>query len=47
VLIIADGSGNLIQAIATSTGAHSVAVDQVTDHIFLPTQKLGVQVYVH
>jgi hypothetical protein len=47
VAIIADGSGNLIQAIPTSTGAHSIAVDQVSDHIFLPTQKLGVQVYIH
>jgi hypothetical protein len=47
VLVIADGNGNLIQAIPTSTGAHSVAVDQVSDHIFLPTQKAGVQVYVH
>jgi hypothetical protein len=47
VLVIADGSGNLIQSIPTSTGAHSVAVDQVSDHIFLPTQKAGVQVYVH
>jgi hypothetical protein len=47
VAIVADGSGKLIQAIPTSTGAHSIAVDQVSDHIFLPTQKLGVQVYIH
>jgi hypothetical protein len=47
IAVVADGSGNLIQAIPTSTGAHSIAVDQVSDHIFLPTQKLGVQVYIH
>lgn len=47
VLAVVDGNGNLITTIPTSTGAHSVAVDPVSDHIFLPTQKSGVQVYVH
>jgi hypothetical protein len=47
VLVVADGTGKLITSIPTSTGAHSVAVDANTDHIFLPTQKLGLQVYSH
>jgi hypothetical protein len=47
VFVVADGSGNLITSVATSTGAHSIAVDPATDHIFLPTQKSGVQVYTH
>jgi hypothetical protein len=47
VVAVADGNGNLITTIPTSTGAHSVAVDPNTDHIFVPTQKLGVQVYSH
>jgi hypothetical protein len=47
VLVVASGSGALIQSIATSTGAHSIAADPATDHIFLPTQKLGIQIYTH
>ena len=47
LFVVADGSGNLITSVATSTGAHSIAVDPATDHIFLPTQKSGVQVYTH
>jgi hypothetical protein len=47
VVVVASGTGTLITTIPTSTGAHSIAVDQVSDHIFLPTQKLGVQVYIH
>jgi hypothetical protein len=46
-LVVADGSGNLITNIVTSTGAHSVAVDPTNDHIYLPTQKFGVQIYSH
>jgi hypothetical protein len=47
VLVVADGNGALITSIATSPGAHSVAVDPTNDHIFFPTQKLGLQVYTH
>jgi DNA-binding beta-propeller fold protein YncE len=47
VLVVADGTGKLITSFPTSTGAHSVAVDPATDHIFVPTQKLGLQVYSH
>jgi hypothetical protein len=47
VAVVANGSGQLVTSFATSTGAHSIAVDPVTDHIFIPTQKLGIQVYGH
>lgn len=47
LLVVADSTGALITSIVTSTGAHSVAADPATDHIFLPTQKSGVQVYTH
>jgi hypothetical protein len=47
VIVVADGNGALITSFASSTGAHSVAVDPVLDHIFVPTQKLGLQVYTH
>jgi hypothetical protein len=47
MLIVASGTGTLIAAIPTSTGAHSVAVDPVTDTVYLPTQKSGVQLYGH
>jgi len=47
VIVVADGNGALITSFASSTGAHSVAVDPALDHIFVPTQKLGLQVYTH
>jgi hypothetical protein len=47
VVVVADGTGKLITTAATSTGAHSVAVDPTSDHIFIPGQKLGVSVYTH
>ena len=47
VVVVANGSGGFVTSIATSTGAHSVAVDPATDHVFVPTQKLGIQVYGH
>jgi hypothetical protein len=47
MLVVADGTGTLITTIPTSTGAHSVAVDPGTDTVYLPTQKLGVQLYGH
>jgi YVTN family beta-propeller protein len=45
VVAVVDGTGNLISTFATSTGAHSVAVDPTNDHVYVPTQKLGVQIY--
>jgi hypothetical protein len=47
VLVVANGSGGLITSFPTSTGAHSVAVDPTNDHIYVPTQKFGVQIYTH
>jgi hypothetical protein len=47
MVIVANSSGALITTFATSTGAHSVAVDANNDRIFVPTQKAGVQVYTH
>lgn len=47
MLVIADGTGTFIQAIPTFPGAHSVAVDSTNDHIYLPTQKSGVNIYTH
>lgn len=46
-IVVADGSGNLIAVIPGGTGEHSVAVDPTQDHVFVPTQKSGVQVWSH
>ncbi|HEY5348554.1 MAG TPA: hypothetical protein VIJ64_02445 [Candidatus Lustribacter sp.] len=45
VVAVTDGNGALISTFATSTGAHSVAVDPTNDNVYVPTQKLGVQIY--
>jgi hypothetical protein len=46
LLVIADGNGNLIQEITTSTGAHSVAVDS-SDHVYLPQRGPGLTLFFH
>jgi hypothetical protein len=48
VAVVADGNGLLLQAITTSTGAHSIAVDPSNNRIFSPqraTPNFGVAVY--
>lgn len=47
IVVVADGNGNLITTITTSSGAHSVAVDPNTDHVFVPTKSSGVDVFGH
>lgn len=49
-LVIADGNGALLTTVASSTGAHSVAVDANTDHVFVPQRvapNIGVTVFGH
>jgi hypothetical protein len=49
-LVVTDVNGNLISKVPTSTGAHSVAVEGVNDHVFVPQSAgaaLGLTVYNH
>jgi hypothetical protein len=36
IVIVTDGSGNLLSTFVTATGSHSIAVDPNTDHVFVP-----------
>lgn len=47
VVIVADGSGRLVTTLATSAGAHSIAVDPATEHIFVPTRQAGLLIFGH
>jgi hypothetical protein len=47
VVVVANGTGGLITTITGGAGEHSVGVDPATDHVFVPTQKSGVQVWSH
>ena len=47
VVVVANGDGSYLTSFGTSTGAHSIAVDPATENIYIPTQKLGLQVYTH
>jgi hypothetical protein len=40
-LTVTDGSGNLIVNVPTATGSHSVAVEGVNDHVFIPENATG------
>jgi hypothetical protein len=49
-LVVLDGSGNLISESPTSSGAHSVAVEGVNDHVFVPQSAgthIGITIYDH
>lgn len=49
-LVVTDVNGNLIYKAATSTGAHSVAVEGANDHVFVPQSAgatIGITVYNH
>jgi hypothetical protein len=45
--LVVSGTGTLITVIPTGTGQHSIAVDPVQDHIFVPTQTAGIAIYGH
>jgi len=49
-LAVLDGSGNLLARVATSTGAHSVAVEGLTDNVYVPQStgaNIGITIYDH
>ncbi len=49
-LAVLDGTGNLLARVATSAGAHSVAVEGLYDHVFVPQSvgaNLGITIYDH
>jgi hypothetical protein len=49
-LAVLDGNGNLLDRVATSTGAHSVAVEGLYDHVFVPQStgaNIGITIYDH
>jgi hypothetical protein len=50
MLVVLDGTGNLISQVPTSIGAHSVAVEGVNDHVFVPQSAgshIGITIYDH
>jgi hypothetical protein len=50
MLVVLDGTGNLIAQSPTSSGAHSVAVEGVNDHVFVPQSAgthIGITIYDH
>jgi hypothetical protein len=52
MLVILDGNGNFLSATPTASGAHSVAVEAVNDHVFVPQAptsglNLGIAIYDH
>jgi hypothetical protein len=49
-LAVLDGTGNLLSRVATSSGAHSVAVEGLYDHVFVPQStgsNIGITIYDH
>jgi hypothetical protein len=49
-LAVLDGNGNLLDRVATSTGAHSVAVEGLNDNVFVPQStgaNIGITIYDH
>jgi hypothetical protein len=40
-LTVLDGSGNLIVTVPTGSGSHSVAVESMNDHVFIPETSAG------
>jgi hypothetical protein len=50
MLVVLDGGGNLVSQVPTSTGAHSVAVEALNDHVFVPQSagsNIGITIYDH
>lgn len=47
-IVVTNGSGALITTITQGLGgSHSVAVDPVQDHVFVPTQRSGLAIFGH
>lgn len=49
-LVVLDGRGNLLSTTPTASGAHSVAVESLGDHVFVPQgvgPNIGIVVYDH
>jgi hypothetical protein len=49
-LAVLDGNGNLLSRVPTSAGAHSVAVEGQSDHVFVPQSvapNIGITIYNH
>ncbi len=49
-LAVLDGTGNLLSRVPTGSGSHSVAVEAVNDHVFVPQNagtNIGIAIYDH
>ena len=50
LLVVLDGSGNFLASAPTSSGAHSVAVESLNDHVFVPQSagaNIGITIFDH
>jgi hypothetical protein len=50
MLVVLDGGGNFISQTPTASGSHSVAVEGLNDHVFVPQSagaNIGIAVYNH
>ena len=50
MLVVLDGSGNFLSATPTFSGSHSVAVEGLNDHVFVPNNggpAVGIAIYDH
>jgi hypothetical protein len=45
LIVIDAGTNQLLGTITTSTGAHSVAADSATNHVFVPQTAIGISVF--
>jgi hypothetical protein len=49
-LTVLDGNGNLLANVPTASGSHSVAVESLNDHVFVPENvgaTIGIDIYDH
>jgi hypothetical protein len=49
-LVVLDGNGNFVASATTSAGAHSVAVESLNDHVFVPQSvapNIGITIFDH
>jgi len=48
LLVVLDGNGNFLSSTPTSTSSHSVAVESINDHVFVPqSTPNGILIYDH
>jgi hypothetical protein len=50
MLVVLDGGGSLVFQVPTSSGAHSVAVEGLNDHVFVPQSagpNIGITIFDH